>query len=157
MELANAKHWSLWKPNLSWFFCCSDIPNIVYLNFLRNRLVIWGHDWKICAISPSVGSLPHSRNVSKLLIEHITLVNRVLREQLAFTTIWWLFCKYPSAASHSKVLKRLSSAWIVISNDLHKIIIWPLKIGIWCWKYWDKFLLVKIDKHRLGSYTRYQS
>ena len=123
MELTNAKHRSLSKPDLSWFFSCSDISNIVYLKFVRNRLAIWGHDWNTCARFPSVSSLPLSSNVFRFLIEHITLTNREVCEKSYFTTNCWLFCKYPCAASHSKMVKRLLSAGLIIFNDLHKNII----------------------------------
>ena len=117
--VVNPKNRSLWKPDLSWFFRCSEISNLVYSNFEMCSLVILEQDWNTCARSSSVRSLSDSRNVSRFFIEQTTLTKGELLERGNSTIKLWLFCKYPSTASHSKMMKRLSSAWRLISNDLH--------------------------------------
>ena len=102
--------------------------------------MILEHDWNTGARTSSVRSPSDKYSSSRLFIEQISPTNR---EQSNCTSNRRLFCKYPSSASRSKMLRKLSSGGSSILNDLYKF------ISQSC----DKFSLEAIVKQRSGSCT----
>ena len=134
---------SFWKRDLSWFFKCSSISGGLHSVPMFSSVSL-EQDWNTWARLSSVSSCSWKSSDSRFLIEQITSTNRELLEQSNCPFNRRLFCKYPSPASRSKILRRLSSGGLSIDNDLYKFIIQSVKS---C----DKFSFEDIYKHRLGS------